>query len=97
MKRRKPQRFGFLPQVPVGCLLSHRRGLTNGTSPISNDLAAGVEVISIKHPSDKSEGEPAQGTAKRKRSDMPIVDGLAKETWKEQSLLSVLLRGSSVP
>ena len=53
--------------------MSHRRGLTNGTSPISNDLAAGVEVISIKHPSDKSEGEPAQGTAKRKRSDMELA------------------------
>lgn len=74
MRRRRPPRFGFLPQIPCGSLLtSHDRGSELGSSASTNDLESGITLVNLRHPSDKSEGETLQGRVKRKRNDMPIV------------------------
>lgn len=73
MKRSRPARFGFLPQVPVRHISAQQKlRLSHGAVPDDNDLAAGVEVVNIRHSSDTVVGD-TMDRAKRKRRDMPVV------------------------
>lgn len=74
MKRRRPSRLGFLPQVPAVCLLAQQERWRRETAHSDpNECNSGILVSCRRHHSDRSEGGSFDLKSKRKRGDMPVV------------------------